>query len=247
MSDQSQRKVCFVIGPIGAAGSDTRDNADWFLAHVKSVAEPFGYSVIRADKITAPGLISDQIINELMEASLVVADLTEHNANAFYELAIRHTAGLPVIHMIHVDHPIPFDNADFRAIKYSWKNPETKEAALSELRQHIEAIESGVHVSNPFTRARGVNNISQTEDKRDDILVGLLNGQDQLNRRLADLEATVAKTRAQKLAEALLSDQPAFGGVFGSNPDSRILDQNVGRGLYPDLVYSNPPFGFKKP
>src|SRR3546814_2594783 len=65
--------------------------------------------------------------------------------------------------MIHVDYHIPFDNADFRAIKYTWKNPHTTEQALSELKQHIESIDSGARISNPFTRARGVSHLRSEE------------------------------------------------------------------------------------
>src|SRR3546814_12011024 len=111
------KKTCFVIGPSGGSESETRNSADWFLAHIKSTAECFGYTVVRADKIATPGLISDQIINELCEADLVIADLSEHNANAFYELAIRHTTGKPVIHMIHVDYHIPFRSEERRVGK----------------------------------------------------------------------------------------------------------------------------------
>src|SRR3546814_14403968 len=100
------KKTCFVIGPSGGSESETRNSADWFLAHIKSTAECFGYTVVRADKITTPGLISDQIINELFEADLVIADLSEHNANAFSELAIRHTTRKQVINMTHVDYHI---------------------------------------------------------------------------------------------------------------------------------------------
>src|SRR3546814_7065182 len=67
--------------------------------------------------------------------------------------------------MIHVDYHIPFDNADFRAIKYTWKNSHTTEQALSELKQHIESIDSGARISNPFTRARGVSHLVQTRSE----------------------------------------------------------------------------------
>src|SRR3546814_6943457 len=101
-----------------------------------------------------------------------------------YEMRISdwiQTCALPIF---------PFDNADFRAIKYTWKNPHTTEQALSELKQHIESIDSGARISNPFTRARGVSHLVQTEDKRDDILLGLLDGQNQLNRSIVERKST---------------------------------------------------------
>jgi hypothetical protein len=56
--------------------------------------------VERADKITTPGMITSQIINRLHDVELVIADLTFHNANAFYETSIRHKVAKPIIHMI---------------------------------------------------------------------------------------------------------------------------------------------------
>jgi hypothetical protein len=35
----------------------------------------------------------------LLEADLVIADLTTNNANVYYELSLRHAIGKPVIHM----------------------------------------------------------------------------------------------------------------------------------------------------
>ncbi len=61
--------------------------------------DPFNYDVQRADEISEPGLITDQIIGAIIEADLVVADLTGANPNAFHELAIRHMEEGIVIHM----------------------------------------------------------------------------------------------------------------------------------------------------
>ncbi len=44
----------------------------------------------------------------------VVADLTGLNANAFYELGIRHSAEKPVIHIAKAHTPLPFDNFGHR-------------------------------------------------------------------------------------------------------------------------------------
>jgi hypothetical protein len=41
--------------------------------------------------------------------------LSFHNPNAFYELAIRHACGLPVVHIIRKADKIPFDINQSRA------------------------------------------------------------------------------------------------------------------------------------
>src|SRR5262245_29916524 len=108
----SEKKLCFVIGPIGDPGTDARRHADWlFQGIIKPVfAEHFRdeFEVpVRADQIVAPGSINTQVITRLLEVPLVIADLSLHNANAFYELAIRHMVRLPTIHMIHKDWTLP--------------------------------------------------------------------------------------------------------------------------------------------
>lgn len=40
-----------------------------------------GFRAVRADKISKPGIITDQLIQHVINARMVVADLTGHNAN----------------------------------------------------------------------------------------------------------------------------------------------------------------------
>ena len=91
MTDAS-RKTCFVVGPIGDAGSAVRGHADWLLDEIIApvFSEHFNeFDVIRADRISSPGMIDSQVINHLLDAELVVADLSFQNANAFYEVGLR--------------------------------------------------------------------------------------------------------------------------------------------------------------
>jgi hypothetical protein len=96
MTDAS-RKTCFVVGPIGDAGSAVRGHADWLLDEIIApvFSEHFNeFDVIRADRISSPGMIDSQVINHLLDAELVVADLSFQNANAFYEVGLRQAPGI---------------------------------------------------------------------------------------------------------------------------------------------------------
>src|SRR5262245_55045578 len=53
--------------------------------------------------------IACNICLDFSDTELVIADLSRHNANAFYGLAIRHVIRLPTIHMIHKGWKLPFD------------------------------------------------------------------------------------------------------------------------------------------
>lgn len=57
---------------------------------IKPVVEAKGIECVRADEITHSGSIDVQMYRELLQADLVIADLSTLNANALYELGIRH-------------------------------------------------------------------------------------------------------------------------------------------------------------
>ena len=77
------------------------------------------FEVIRSDKIAQPGMINSQMINHLLDDDLVIADMSRLNANAFYEMGLRHMAEKPIIHMFRVPNDgIPFDVNPYRAITF---------------------------------------------------------------------------------------------------------------------------------
>lgn len=110
-------KICFYIAPIGSEGSDERKHSDLFLESIVSpTIEGFGFKVVRADNISKPGMITSQIIDYIVNAGLVVCDLSFHNPNVFYELSLRHSTKRPTVHIIRKKDGIPFDINDFRTI-----------------------------------------------------------------------------------------------------------------------------------
>lgn len=187
--NSNKTRTCFVIGPIGPEQSDTRTKADWLLFGLKPVLEKLGYKVVRADEIDDPGTITDQIINLAIDSELVIADLSGHNPNAFYELAIRHVEGKPVIHMISEGEDIPFDIADFRAIVFNLAAP----AGLRKMQDELERQVTATHkpdykVSNPIARARGKRKLDQSADPKDKIISDLIVANQRFEKRLERLE-----------------------------------------------------------
>lgn len=151
-------KLCFVIGPIGDDDSAERIHADWLF---EEIVEPVflhfsDFRVERSDKLAQPGLIDAQVINNLLSADLVIADLTGLNPNAFYEIGIRHMAQKPIIHMHQAGEKIPFDVSLYRSIKFSRARPRDIRAARTDLQRAVQAALSSDHtVENPVTNARG--------------------------------------------------------------------------------------------
>ncbi len=110
--------TCFYISPIGEDGSEHKAHSDLFLGSIVEPAlEEFGLKVIRADKIGKPGMITAQVLEYILRAKLVIADLSFHNPNVFYELSLRHASRLPTVQLIRKCDKIPFDLDQFRTIQ----------------------------------------------------------------------------------------------------------------------------------
>ncbi|UKA59136.1 hypothetical protein [Arthrobacter sp. FW306-2-2C-D06B] len=108
---------CFFITPIGEEGSETRKRSDGILRYiVNKAAEEVGLSAVRADQIADPGQINLQVIDHVLNARAAVADLTGLNPNVFYEVAVRHTARLPLVLIAEKGCKLPFDIANMRTI-----------------------------------------------------------------------------------------------------------------------------------
>src|SRR5215217_1908457 len=111
-------KSCFVIAPIGERDSEIRKRSDKVLRQIiRPAVKECGYEAVRADEIEKPGLISRQVVRRIMDDDLVVADLTGHNPNVFYELAVRHAVGKPLVQLIDRDEKVPFDVSTMRTIE----------------------------------------------------------------------------------------------------------------------------------
>jgi hypothetical protein len=148
-------KTCFVIAPIGKDGSEQRKYSDMILeSFVRRALEKTDLDVVRADKIGDPGMISEQVIHYLIHSALVIADLSFHNPNVFYELAIRHMIGKPTVHLIRKEDPIPFDLKDFRTIEIDTSEKYDLVAKLdtyrAEIANHVRIATSGTEGSNPI-------------------------------------------------------------------------------------------------
>lgn len=232
-----RKPLCFVIGPIGDAGTDVRKHADFLLhgiiRHVLE-GEEFGYAVKRADEDADPGMIGDRVIADIIHADLVVADLTGLNPNAFYELGIRHAAEKPVIHIAKAGTSLPFDNIAHRAVFVDVSDWRSLEAARERLAASTRAIqEPNYRVSNPITQANASFRMRESADPKDRVIADL-------QERVATLETQGTEARAQNPYNALAAASPfrdvAFGIYSRRNPPKPVTVLSDGNDLVPTPV-----------
>jgi hypothetical protein len=166
---------------------------------IKPVLEDdeFGYFVKRADDDAEPGSITSAVINDLINADLVIADLTGFNPNAFYELGIRHALKKPAIHIIAQFVKLPFDNAEQRTIFVDINDYDSVLAAKERLRKALRLVnQKGYQVDNPVTRAGAFLALKESTDPRDQALADI-------QERLAKVESESASLTRQGSLESL--------------------------------------------
>ena len=88
------KKTCFVVMGFGKKTdyqtSRVLDLDKSYQYIIKPAAEEAGLECKRADEIIHSGLIDVPMYDQLLTADVVIADISTSNANAFYELGVRH-------------------------------------------------------------------------------------------------------------------------------------------------------------
>ncbi len=130
-------KRCFVIGPM----KDMTKLLTLARDIVRPIVEPFGFRVITPDEGQI-GSIMDQVLLNLEQADILVADITGNNPNVMYELGIYHSFGKPSIILKDSsakqdNEQTPFDIAAYRFIELPLSN---SGASIAILKPRIEDI-----------------------------------------------------------------------------------------------------------
>lgn len=161
-------KICFIVTAIGESGTPTRERADNVYKYlIAPVCEDLGYKPVRVDHVNAVDNINETVINYLKTAPMVVADMTDHNPNAFYELGFRQALELPLVPIIKVGERLPFDVITTRTVFY-----DTDVAKIEESKENLKAkIQSFENFEMPKSRAER----SLTLDDLNDNLTKKLN------------------------------------------------------------------------
>ncbi len=202
--------ICFVVSPLGEPGSETRIKSDKVFKHIIApAAEDNGLKAVRSDLISAPGMITSQIIRHILNDKMVVADLTDHNANVFYELTLRHAFRKPIVQLITSDQRIPFDVQGTRVVKYGLDLDSASEARNNVSKQIKTALSSEVEVESPVTIAAQIDELTRTTLPENQLIMKTLSDQiENMNKAISDMSKLVC--RPEDLKETippLIKDQ----------------------------------------
>jgi hypothetical protein len=109
------KKNCFVVMGFGKkVDFETGKEFDLDMTYknvIKPAVEAAGVECVRADEITHAGVIDVPMYERILEADLVIADISTGNRNAIYELGVRHALRPHTTIIIGEDSntKIPFD------------------------------------------------------------------------------------------------------------------------------------------
>jgi hypothetical protein len=178
---QIPKKKCFVVMGFGEkadlATGRTLDLDKTYRLIIKKAVEEAGLECIRADDIIHSSIIDVPMYEWLYAADLVVADLSTTNANAIYELGVRHALKpKTTIIMAESQFKYPFDLGHIAIEKYEHlgKGIDGEEAerakevlknAIIELVGNDSNTDSPVYTFMPTLTAPSILSSNKTEIK----------------------------------------------------------------------------------
>lgn len=108
MSDRA-----FVVMQVGPKDSAERQRADEIFEFlIAPTVRDAGLEPYRSDLDISPGAVTSRMLSELLQARIVIADLTGRNPNVFYELGVAHSFARPLILIAESVSSLPFDTKD---------------------------------------------------------------------------------------------------------------------------------------
>lgn len=109
--------TCFVLMPF----------KDPFETYYRLIIKPAvvaaNLECVRGDSLFRPSPIMGDIWTMIQGATVLVAELTEKNANVFYELGLGHAIGKPIVLISETIEDVPFDLQPLRVIIYDKDDP----------------------------------------------------------------------------------------------------------------------------
>lgn len=124
------------------------------------------YQAIRVDNESINGNINERIINHLKNDDIVIADMTGHNPNAFFELGYRQALGLPLVPIIEASQSLPFDVIAENTVFYDTdvsKIDESKNRLKNMLLDYKDFIM-------PNKRPKNISEFDKINNKLDEII-----------------------------------------------------------------------------
>lgn len=216
-------------------------NAVW--KNMIKPAIPKSFIIKRADELRKPGIIDKQYIEWLLNADVVLADLTFGNANVYYELGIRHALSKRgTVLIAQKGNRPPFDVRNQYIIAYDRFDSTTLIGFHDELREAIATAadhdsDSPVHIFVPELHVglydvgnspkQQIENLKEINSELQ-VRVSRYENEAENNRYLAKVEESFAKATDQGDTSELIT---LYYQVIGEDDVSINVLERLGKRL----------------
>jgi hypothetical protein len=134
-----KKASCFVIMPFSKSSESHTQNywTDHYENFLKPIIESVpGFVAHRIEELR--GDILRQIITDLVVSSVVVAELTDHNPNVFWELGVRQSFKHNTITIAEEGTILPFDVTSKATLFYNKKDDGKKQEFISQFKRALQ-------------------------------------------------------------------------------------------------------------
>jgi hypothetical protein len=219
-------RTCFVIMPFSSTVSCTSEEWTEIFEYVfKPAVEGSGRDYMCKRSEATRGNVVAAIMRDLHDSYVVIADLTDRNANVFYELGVRHALGDRTILIAQKREDIPFDLQGYGSHVYSWKTQKGRDELVARIRELLVEIDANPErsdnpVSDFLLRDR---NVKDQPASPENSLKAIQEGRNVENRSLIPDE---------KEKEVFNRISDAFGGTYQPISPENSLNPAPKQGLH---------------
>lgn len=136
-------KKCLVISTVYEEGTRERNSFDDKLRYmIKPVLSELEYQMILADERYIVGMISAKTIKEIINADIMIADISDNNPNIFYEIAIRNSLNKPLIILKQPAQGQLFEINEERILSVDGSSPRLWHDTITKLKKEIQKAEN---------------------------------------------------------------------------------------------------------
>lgn len=146
----------FIAMPMGKESK--KEKSEWTALNniIKKITSPRGFKARRIDDIIIETAksdgnqhISQEILKAIADSRMVIADLSEHNPNVYYEMGYAIGKGKKVLPIAKEGTELAFDVKDLNTIFYEDKDTDLKEKLgeiLSAIRKNDKKSPNLIHI-----------------------------------------------------------------------------------------------------
>jgi len=143
MATATTPRLCFVIMPF------SEERKEVYKHGIAPACQRAGFAAVRVDELKGHFNINRKIIEHIFSSDAVIAEISDHNPNVFYEMGVAHAIGNKTIMIAQNAKALPFDISNYRCLIYKQSVDGLKQLQ-DEIVESLRELEKwSRHPSNP--------------------------------------------------------------------------------------------------